>query len=389
MNRDNVAGRPRIALVRGPGLASTELQTYEPLLHRYDIRAFGLARHKSDLSGTTIPCEHLDWKDTVGGRSLTNAYRSRFRSERYFMPGLEKRLVGYSIVHSSEFHTTFSWQVAQAKKRLEYRMAVLTTENTFFPGWDDPKTVQRKREVIESTDYFLALTEDARQVALAEGVEESRISVVPFALDLDRFKPGPPEREWQRRIGVTPGVFTIAYVGRLVWEKGVFDLLSAIRFLRRTDIQVLFAGDGPERAKLEEYARELGLSSIVRFSPHVTYEAIQHVYRLASAVILPSLPTRGVREQFGLTLIEAMACGIPVIATRCGSMHHAVRDAGVFANPGDAISIAEALKQLVDSPELCRGLGERGRSLAEHIYDRNKVSAAIGTIYARILSEKA
>ena len=374
-----------MALVRGPGLGGTELHIYDLLLGRYDIRAFGLAQHQLDVTGSQVPCEYLSWRDAVGGRSLSNAYRSRFKSERYYMPGLEKRLAGYQIVHTGEIHTTFSAQTARAKKRLGYKLVVFATENIPFPCWNEPGGPERKREVLEAADFYLALTEDARRVLQLDGVSDSKIRVVPYGVDLERFKAGPPDRELQHRLHLEPGRFTILFVGRLVWEKGIYDLLNAVRVLNRKDVQLLFVGEGPERGNLERYTEMIGLTSSVRFSPYLNFEEVHRAYSLASVFVLPSLPTLGVREQFGIVLIEAMACGIPTIVTRCGSMPGVIQDAGLLANSGDAVSLSECLGRLADSPALCRQLGARGVELARSVYDRKKVAEGIADVYRQLL----
>ena len=86
------AGRPTVALVRGPGLSIYELQSYEPLLDRYDLQAFGLEPHAVSTEGLKIPSVKLRWSDSISGRCLSNAYRARFKHQRYYMPGLEKHL---------------------------------------------------------------------------------------------------------------------------------------------------------------------------------------------------------------------------------------------------------------------------------------------------------
>ncbi len=378
--------RPRVALVRGPGLASTEMQSYEPLLNRYALHAFCVAPHACDLNLTKIPYEMLHWPDTIGGRSLSNAYRSRLKGERYYMPGLEKKLKGFAIVHSTEIHTTFSWQVVRARKKLGYRVVITSTENIPFPAWDRPLIARRKQEVLENTDLFLALTPDARDVLAAENVPLSRVRVVPYALDLQRFRPGNPAATWVTRTGIRLNDFVILFVGRLVWEKGIFDLLNAVRMMNSENLRVIFVGDGPERQSLKQYANLLNLESVISIASAVPYSEIEKVYQLADVLALPSIPTRGVREQFGLVLIEAMACGKPVVASRCGSMPGIIQDAGLLTNPGDANSLAQALNQLRHSPDMRQRLGQRGRAVAEQNYDRNKVAEQIHEAYQCVLS---
>jgi len=372
---------PRVALVRGAALSSYEMQCYELLRDRYLLEAFALERTTSDLSAIKIPYHKLRWADSIFGRSLFNACRSRVMGQRYYMPGLERRLHGFSLVHSSELTTTFSWQVARLRKKLGCHLVVTSTENIPSPGWEDDGSAVRKSEVIKNADCFLALTPDARDVLLGEGIPESLIRIVPFGLDLERFKPGDPDPLWAGRFGLRSADFVILYAGRFVWEKGIYDLLNAVRKMDLKDLKVLLVGDGPEKALLKRYARALHLESRVVFTPAIPYGEIDKIHRLADVLVLPSIPVRGVREQFGLVLAEAMACGIPVVASRCGSMPWVIGDAGLLSNPGDASSLAVALNTLRESPELRTRLGRQGRALAEERYDRRNVSETIHQAY--------
>jgi glycosyltransferase involved in cell wall biosynthesis len=362
------------------------MQTYEPLLERYDLQAFGLAQHSVSLDGLKIPFEKLRWPDSVSGRSLSNAYRARLKHQRYYMPGLEKRLKGFQIVHSAEITSTFSWQAARAKKKTGTPLIVTSTENIPFARWDDPHTRKMKAEILAAADLFFALTPEASNVLQAEGVAASKVRVIPFGLDLDRFSPQKPNRSWQNRFGIEEDQFVVLYVGRLVWEKGIYELVAACRRLNPERLKLLIVGNGPEENSLKKYARMLGMDKVVGIYPAVRYGEIQNVYRLANVTVLASIPTPGLREQFGLTLIESMACGIPVIASRCGSMPGVVGEAGLLVNPGDSHSLSESLERLRSSLELRSEQSVLGRSLVEQRYDRQKVAAAIDDVYRSLVS---
>jgi glycosyltransferase involved in cell wall biosynthesis len=144
-------------------------------------------------------------------------------------------------------------------------------------------------------------------------------------------------------------------------------------------------GGGTEQKNLEAFIRKIGLGGIASCHAAIPYGDIQHIYRLCDVLVLPSVPTLGLREQFGLTLAEAMACGKPVVATRCGSMPWVVGDAGLLADPADSTSLAARLDQLCRSAELRAELGWKGRNLAEQRYDKNRISVSIGETYDAVL----
>jgi glycosyltransferase involved in cell wall biosynthesis len=375
---------PSVALVRGIGLDANEMVTFEPLLDRYRLRAFGLHRNRTDMGSTRIPYEWLQWKDSIHGRSAMNAYRARWKSERYYMPGLEKKLAGSALVHTTETVATCSWQVAREKKKLGYKVVVTCVENIPHVGWDQPTIRSRAEEVIEATDAFIALTPSAKRVLMHSGVAESEITVIPYGVDVERFQPAPPHPDWLRDLEIQPADFVILFIGRLVWEKGVYDLMNAVQWMDRRNLKLIVVGGGPERESLEEYARFLKIDPVVRFAS-IPFERVHEIHSLSSVLVLPSLPTRGVREQFGLVLIESMASGKPVIVTRCGSMMEVIGDAGLSADPGDPHSLAAAIEQLRNNRDLARDLGRRGRTLAETVYDRNKVADQIHRVFQRTL----
>ena len=374
-----------MALVRGPGLSIYEMQSYEPLLDGYDLQAFGLSQHAVDIDRMTIPFVKLRWSDSVSGRSISNAYRARLKHQRYYMPGLEARLKGFALVHSAEITTTFSWQSAQAKKKTGAPLVITSTENIPFPRWDEPHGRKVKAEILSAADVFFALTNEARGVLIAEGVPASKIRVIPFGIDLDRFRPQAADAEWSKRFNVHGDDFVVLYVGRLVWEKGIFELVTACRGLVPKRLRVLVVGGGPEEAALKSYVRTIGVDKVVTFHSAIRYGDIQNVYRLASVTVLPSIPARGLREQFGLTLVESMACGVPVVATRCGSMPGVVGGAGLLADPADSASLHDALERLRSSSELRSRHSALGRKIAEEKYDRRKVASMIDEAYQSLL----
>jgi glycosyltransferase involved in cell wall biosynthesis len=376
---------PRIALVRGPGLSVFELQSYEPLLNRYDLQAFGLAQHSVDTDTLGIPVTRLKWKDSVSGHSPLNAYRSRMKGQRYYMPGLEKELLGFDLIHSSEIASTFSWQCAQQKKKLGVPFVITSTENIPYPAWNDPVRLALKKEILQAADFFFALTPDARDVLIGEGVDPVKIEVIPFGIDINRLSPEQSEDEWKRHFSVTDDDFVITYAGRLVWEKGIYDLACAVRRMDAEHLRVLFVGSGAERQNLEAFIAHLGLSAVASIHTAIPYGQMEHLYRIADILVLPSLPTLGVREQFGLTLAEAMACGKPVVATRCGSMPWVVGDAGLLADPGSSTSLADCLNQLRGSPQLRLELGQRGRKIAEERYNNRRVAERIDRAFRALL----
>ena len=154
-------------------------------------------------------------------------------------------------------------------------------------------------------------------------------------------------------------------VGRLVWEKGHQDLLRAVAAIGKgiagpavPGPAYSIVGDGPERSRLEAHARELGLAGSVEFRS-VSYDDMPRIYAEASCLVLPSLPDAACslgpfgaprcfwEEQFGMVLAEAMAAGLPIVASSSGAIPEVTGGAGVLVPPGDWLGLAGALTETV------------------------------------------
>jgi glycosyltransferase involved in cell wall biosynthesis len=266
--------------------------------------------------------------------------------------------------------------------------------STFRNRW---ARVDRER-VLEAGDVFLAATERAREALLLEGVDADRIEVSHPGVDLDRFGAVPASDPPDEHVLISPG--------RLVWEKGHQDVLRAVAALRRgvvaappgAEPRVMLVGSGPEKERLRAYADELGLGSAVEFRS-VPYDEMPQLYARASCMVLASLANAGGmryvgdvphffwEEQFGLVLAEAMAAGLPIVASSSGAIPEVVGPSGTYFVPGDWMGLA---RKLAEGP-LARAPGERV-SHAEEIVRRYSTVAAserLAGIYDRLLGAKA
>jgi glycosyltransferase involved in cell wall biosynthesis/GT2 family glycosyltransferase len=136
----------------------------------------------------------------------------------------------------------------------------------------------------------------------------------------------------------------VGYVGRLESHKGVDVLLRAASTRPHWHVQI--SGEGPQRAELEELAISLGIGDRVRFLGHASDAAqLAQRYRALDVATVPSLPTPGWREQFCRVAVEAMASGVPVVASASGAIPDVVGDAGVLVEPGDAAALAAAVDE--------------------------------------------
>lgn len=161
-------------------------------------------------------------------------------------------------------------------------------------------------------------------------------------------------------------VVGVAFVGRLVREKGVDVLLRAMAMLaaERRAIRLRVIGDGPERARLEALSAALGLEGVVEFAGWQGGDALDEALSGVAAVVMPSIW----EETAGFSAIEAMWRGRAVVAAATGGLAELVADAGLLFEAGSAEALAAALRRLVAEPELADQLGAMARARAERLF---------------------
>ncbi len=202
-----------------------------------------------------------------------------------------------------------------------------------------------------------------------------------FGVDPDLFSPrsDPHERD---------DVFTIGYVGRLVREKGVHVLLDAASRLS-FPYRIRLVGTGPAESSLRALAESLRIQDRVEFLGHVASSAIPAHYRAMHVCVLPSLTMPNWKEQFGRVLIEAMACGVPVVGSESGEIPEIVGDSdtdrgGMTFPEGEPEALAEILEQLHQEPALHRELGVQGRMRVLREYTQSGIAAKTVLMYRQL-----
>jgi len=212
------------------------------------------------------------------------------------------------------------------------------------------------------TDAFIAVAEPhGRYLAEHEGCPAHKVRVIPNGVDIERFHPRWPSAPLARACGLPPGAKTVGIVAALRPEKNHELFLRAAALVCRELPQThfLIVGDGARRAALEQMTAELGLSAAVHFlgTRHDVPEAISlfDVFALTSHM-----------EANPVSILEAMACEKPVVATRVGSVPETVLDGrtGCLAPPGDAPAIAARLVELLRDADRAAAFGRAGR---EHV----------------------
>ncbi|SEF20980.1 Glycosyltransferase involved in cell wall bisynthesis [Amycolatopsis pretoriensis] len=217
------------------------------------------------------------------------------------------------------------------------------------------------------------------------GVPRSRISIVPCGVDLGRFSPdGPIARRRERH--------RLVAVGRLVPRKGFDIAITALAQL--PDTELVIAG-GPERGRLSqdpeanrlrELAGRLGVGDRVRWPGQVSRDDMPALLRSADAVVCTPW-----YEPFGIVPLEAMACGVPVVAAAVGGLTDTVVDGvtGLLVRPHQPKELASRVRRLLDDPALCHAYGTAGHDRAVARYSWDRVAADTLRAYHKLVPEAA
>lgn len=253
-------------------------------------------------------------------------------------------------------------QGAYLANRLGCKLIVSTKENlvrSYAPplGWT-------YKWVLGQADHILVVGKEGEEVLRRRGYE-GPITVLPHGIDPQAFHPDRSTGQHLReRLGLTGAV--IGYVGRLAKEKGVMDLVAAVKSAREEhnlDLGLLLIGEGQMRHPIEQAAREfLGPSKVV-ITGHIPHYQVPEYMNALDILVLPSRTTARWKEQFGRVLIEALACEVPVIGSDSGHIPYLIEDTGggLVFREGDGADLAEKIQQLVENPGKAQALAREGR----------------------------
>jgi glycosyltransferase involved in cell wall biosynthesis len=351
------ADRPRVVVVRGHQANPWELRPWqqEPLASRFAVSYLRSRRGMFDTSRVAL-ASRTAWtlRDLLPPGPLGDL-AVRVPGDRYLRPAAALR--GADIVHAQELGYWYSAQAARLRGRLRFRL-VLTVWETIplLDAYRNVRTRPYRALTLAQTDLFLAATERARESLLLEGAPAERIRVCPPGVDTERFDPA-------ARAPISPPLILSA--GRLVWEKGHQDVLRALALLRREGIaaRLCIVGRGSEEGRLRRYAQDLGVADAVELRGFVPYAEMPSLYAGVACLVLASLPTWSWEEQFGMVLAEAMASGVPVIASSSGAIPEVAGTAAAYFSPGDWRGLARILAlELASGEGSARAAAARGRA---------------------------
>jgi len=165
-------------------------------------------------------------------------------------------------------------------------------------------------------------------------------------------------------------------------------LLHACAGLSFRDWTLLILGEGPDRPRLQALAGHLKISDRVQFLGYRPSTEMPAFYRSLDLLVLPSVSRPNWIEQFGRVLVEAMACGVPVVGSDCGELPHVIGDAGLIFPEGDVPALRAAIESLAADPAGRAGLAARGRARVLSRFTQAQVAASTYQVYQEMMRDK-
>jgi glycosyltransferase involved in cell wall biosynthesis len=355
-----------------------------------EVLAGRLAHRLSGAYRMVFAC--LDRAGPLGERLRGEGFAVHILGRR---PGLDwrcvRRMAGVlrrervDLVHAHQYGPFFYAALARLPGP---RPPVLLTEHgRFFPDPRRRGRVVANRLLLKGHDRLVAVGRHVRRALVeVEGFPEGRVEVIYNGVDLSRVaEAGRARAEVRAELGVGPGDFVVAQVARLDPLKDHATAIGALEHLRRrrADARLVVVGDGPRAGPLAELVRDRGLGGSARLLGHRT-----DVPRLLGAADVALLTS--VSEGIPLSLIEAMAAGLPVVSTRVGGVPEVVEEGqtGLLAPSGDVPALAEALLRLADDPALRAAMGARARERARALFSEDQMCDAYDRAYREMLAPR-
>jgi len=248
-----------------------------------------------------------------------------------------------------------------------------------------------ERLVAQADSLIAECPQDRIDLMTHYRADKDRIDIVPCGFDADEFSPGPATL--RKELGIGDDEFVVLQLGRLVLRKGIDNVIRGIADLKHrygiTARLLIVGGDGavPDSRITPEIARLAGIASLADVSDQVMFIGSRPRHELRryynAADVFVSTPWY---EPFGITPLEAMACGCPVIGSAVGGIQYSVADkiTGFLVPPNDPQRLADRLAALQQDPSLRLALGQAGLERVSALFTWREVAEKLDSVYARI-----
>lgn len=240
---------------------------------------------------------------------------------------------------------------------------------------------------IKYSDGIIAGNNEAKQIMIKHGFKK-KIEIFPqTGIDIDQFNPKVYPK-YKEKLGLTDKI-VVVFAGNVAYEKGVDVLIDSVPKVVNTnkDVHFLICGNGNMKEILMKKVKINKLDKFVTFIDRVSYNEMPYIHASADIFTYPSIPTYFWKEQFGFSIVEAMATEKPVIVTNVGAMPEIVKnnEIGFIVEPDNSKQLADAIIKLADNSKLRKEFGKKGRETVEKKYSNEVIAKEMIKFFETIL----
>lgn len=234
--------------------------------------------------------------------------------------------------------------------------------------------------VFANLDAVLPVSRATGQACRERGCPPERIRVIPNGVDPERFEHdrADPARALRSSNGTPDSESTLALcsVGRQVERKGYLWFVEEVMPRLPERVHYWLGGDGPQHEAIETAARDRGVTGRVHLLGRISETDLQRLYRSSDLFVMPNVPIDGDMEGFGVVMLEAGLCGLPVIAARLEGIQDVVREGenGHLVDPGNAGAYVEAVRPYLEDPHALDAASERAERYTREHFSWNRIS---------------
>lgn len=355
----------------------------------------GIGIHAHQMSTSQARLGHEVTVLTLNPKKLTNnelirEYRVIYFPSYFmicgnsFAPGLVleilKRKRSVEIIHAHS-HLFFSTNICTVVRLLHSAPLVITNHGLISasaPAW---LNTLYKNTISKATfhiaDHIICYTAIEKENIEKLGINPKKISVIHNGVDTTLFTPRTSEK--------IVGNKQILWVGRFVSGKGVEYLIEAFSQVQKKipGTHLILVGEGPEKLTIEDIIRKLHLQSLVTIIDYLENEELPEMYKNSDIFVLPSL-----MEGVPRTVLEAMACGIPVVTTNLSHLVGIIDGAGLVVPPKNPALLSNAILTILENESLAEKMGQRGRTKIEQEYSWEDTVKKTFELYESVIDSR-
>jgi glycosyltransferase involved in cell wall biosynthesis len=355
----------------------------------------GAERHIINLAGAlnpetvevTVCCLFSEPFMGIAAQAGINAFNVTMKNR------LDLSVVGKlaSIIHQNNFdivhtHGVRANLLGRIAARLINRKPVITTVHSLLER-DYPGFLRRQVNKFAEwatrgwTDHFITVSQGLKEKLVAGGIPDGKITVIYNGIAIEEFSPSAEPGAGRAMLGYGPGVPLVGIVARLHPVKGHQYFLEAAKIVleQHPEVRFVVAGDGPQRPVLEEMAGQLEITEQVFFTGFVS--EVRPLMADLDLLVISSL-----WEGFGLTAVEAMALGVPVVSTEAGGLPEVVLhgETGLLVPPANSAALAKAIIWMLEHPEAAKEMAKKANQAVCEKFTARVMARRTEELYRRV-----